>query len=92
MRFTTEERADRLVRRRWGFVDRGTFLWAFANLGAGLRDARRAFFGAFGVYRRPDFSWHERWLTRIGVAYFVLAIGIFIAVVLTYGPPWAWPK
>jgi len=39
---TTEERADRLQRRRWGMVNRRTLFWSMLQMNVALADLERA--------------------------------------------------
>lgn len=39
---TVEHRADRIMRRRWGFVAREAITWHFIALGVAVRDLQRA--------------------------------------------------
>lgn len=92
---TPEERAVRLLRRQWTPVppDRRSFSVQSLALGIAFRDASRAFWGAFHVHpKQLNWSWHLKWLDRLGAAYIIAVVVLFVALLIQYGPPWLWPK
>jgi hypothetical protein len=52
----TEDRADRWMRRRFGFVDRRALTWGYVNAECAIRDARRELVQAF----TPLLTWLAR--------------------------------
>lgn len=82
MKHSVEDRADRLMRRRHGWHDRGAYYWAGAALSIALRDAERSLFARFGTNVKPDWSAGFRPLVIVSAAYCVFVAGMLVADLL----------
>lgn len=89
---SVEDRADRLMRRRYGWFDRRAMSWSVIQRDVAAHDATRELRRAWGVAQPPDPDALRRTIVGVGRIWISFVLALLFVMTLVYGPTWWLPR